>query len=581
MFQSKLKKSKYSTSIIAVIFALTIFLQCCFFHYKAFHSILISSLWKEPIDFILYYAPKFIIALFLSSIVFLLKNKWWTIIVSFLISCWSICELTYYRANGMFFDAMSITMIGNMDGFWNSVPMYIYTSDFLIFLGTISLFITYILFNNKKTYKFAGTIIMLISIFLHIGHAHCLNYKDWKGMTHKGDIFYNPFLKNSVRYFWGFTSRDYITRTSVVHSCIYKLKEFILLPLEVNNYNLSSKEINQCKDFFNKMSNNIKPNSNLIIILVESFEDWAINEVSMPYLYKFISDNNVFYHKRIISQTKGGTSADGQMIINTGLLPINEGATCYRYPYNTYPALSKLYNNTAGIIPGQIDTWNQSKMSDAYGISHNIMVPNNDDTVTFNELNKHIHKYDYILVITMASHSPFETFAKKSELKYPNEFPIDITNYLKSVNYTDKQLKSFLENIKVDTILQKSTIVITGDHAAFFPVETRNQFDEYCKQHKLQYNVKERVCPLIIYSPYIKTKKIVNDIAYQMDIFPTILHVIGAENYYWKGFGVNLLDSIAIKNRHMSQDTAFDLSDKLIRSNYFYEIENQLKTNTN
>jgi len=54
------------------------------------------------------------------------------------------------------------------------------------------------------------------------------------------------------------------------------------------------------------------------------------------------------------------------------------------------------------------------------------------------------------------------------------------------------------------------------------------------------------------------------------------LHVIGAEDYYWKGFGVNLLDSVARQNRPISPEEAFELSDKLIRANYFKEIEDSL-----
>jgi hypothetical protein len=54
-----------------------------------------------------------------------------------------------------------------------------------------------------------------------------------------------------------------------------------------------------------------------------------------------------------------------------------------------------------------------------------------------------------------------------------------------------------------------------------------------------------------------------------MDIYPTILHLIACEDYYWKGFGVNLLDSVARKNRPISEQEAFILSDKLIRANWF------------
>ena len=80
--------------------------------------------------------------------------------------------------------------------------------------------------------------------------------------------------------------------------------------------------------------------------------------------------------------------------------------------------------------------------------------------------------------------------------------------------------------------------------------------------------------PLIIYSPQIKENVQVTDTCYQMDIYPTILHLIGCKDYYWKGFGVNLMDSVARHNRPITEQEAYELSDKLIRSNYFATIDN-------
>ena len=86
----------------------------------------------------------------------------------------------------------------------------------------------------------------------------------------------------------------------------------------------------------------------------------------------------------------------------------------------------------------------------------------------------------------------------------------------------------------------------------------------------------ETYTPLIVYSSDSHKNRVVEDTCYQMDIFPTILHLIGCENYYWHGFGVNLLDSAARNNRTISEEEAYRLSDLIIRSDYFrnyYHIE--------
>lgn len=579
MLLSRLKESKYSTLILASIFAFTLFLQCCYFHYQAFHSILISSLWNNPISFFTFYAPKISISLFIASFVFLLKRKSWIIYVSFLVSIWCIAELVYFRANGIFLDAYSFTMISNMEGFWGAISMYIYDTDFFIFLPSFLLFLSYYISDKNKRNVQTYFIFLLISIIIHIFSFYSVYYTLFKrpGGLHDYKLVYiNPFSDIGVRRFWGFTSIEYLQITSPLHKLIYEIKSFLLLPFNVDTYILNDNEIAIVNQFLESNKCNYSDEHNkLIVILVESFETWALVDEVMPNLLKFTDSNNIIYYKRIISQPKFAMSADGQMIVNTGLLPINEGATCFRFPVNTYPALGKLYNSSLGLIPGNPSVWNQKRMSEAYGIKNNIYDSSSNDSILFSRLSYFLYNYDYILAITMASHNPFDSYADKSDLKLVDGMPLTMSNYLKSISYTDKYLKQFLSRIQSDSILQNSTIVITGDHT-IFPSEIRKEFSDYCKANNLDYKVEENYCPLIIYSPNIKEKTIVDEVAYQMDIYPTILHVIGAEDYYWKGFGVNLLDSVARQNRPISPEDAFELSDKLIRANYFKEIEDSL-----
>lgn len=583
MFLSRLKESKYATLILASIFAFTLFLQCCFFHYQAFHSILISSLWNDPITFLTFYAPKISISLFIASFVFLFKRKSWIIYFSFIISLWIIAELIYFRANGIFLDSYSFTMIGNMDGFWSSVPMYFYFADVVVFIPPIIVVMFYIMWSKSlHPYKVGGLIFLFLSILGQVISVFGLNimYKKYK-FDHDDlrIIYFNPLNNDSVRSFWGFTCIDYLRQTSPIHAIIYETKNLLLLPFTNDTYLLNNNEKLAISKFITSNTLNNKIENRLIIILVESLENWAVSKHATPNIYNFIKDNeNIFYHSQIITQVKGGTSADGQMIVNTGLLPIKEGATCFRFPGNTYPALSKLYKKPLGIIPGNAGVWNQGRMSEAYGISSMIYEPMSNDSLVFSILTKNYQQCDYILSITMASHSPFKAYADKSDLILPNDMPMKMANYLKCISYTDNHLNQFLSAIKSDSILKNSTIVITGDHT-IFPSEIRKEFSDYCKTNNLDYKIEEAYCPLIIYSPNIKEKTIVDEEAYQMDIYPTILHVIGAEDYYWKGFGVNLLDSVARRNRLISPEDAFELSDKLIRANYFKEIESQLSNN--
>jgi hypothetical protein len=73
--------------------------------------------------------------------------------------------------------------------------------------------------------------------------------------------------------------------------------------------------------------------------------------------------------------------------------------------------------------------------------------------------------------------------------------------------------------------------------------------------------------PLIIYSPKITGNPHYTEDCYQMDIYPTYRALVGAENYRWRSFGINLMDTL--QKRPIQEDEAYPLSDRLIRNNYF------------
>ena len=94
-----------------------------------------------------------------------------------------------------------------------------------------------------------------------------------------------------------------------------------------------------------------------------------------------------------------------------------------------------------------------------------------------------------------------------------------------------------------------------------------NEFNNFINNEKLDYNLDSHNCPLIIYSPKIFNRVDINKQVYQMDIYTTILDLLGANSYYWKGFGLNLLASDTL--RLISVTDADLLSDKMIKTNYF------------
>ena len=417
--------------------------------------------------------------------------------------------------------------------------------------------------STKRSYIYFAIVVIAAYIFTWIGlFGHIYSYGP------KGVVRWNPFSQSVRKDLISVSYTDQVRYSSIMHSVGFILADKIVHVYDSNHITLDDINISIpiSREGYNSYSTF---NNKIILILVESLENWAVNVTSTPNLWSYMNNHPHFHATKITKQIKAGTSADGQMIINTGLLPIEQGATCFRFPTNKFPSIGECCEGkSATILPHQIGIWNQQYMSPAYAYDTTIIL-GMEDSVLFQETVDCLHDgFQMLQTITMSSHSPFIFGASRSHLQLPHEMPKDMSNYLKSINYFDEGLQVLLEQVDADPLLSNATIVITGDHTIFTD-EMRVEYGAICQENNLPFAIEEGFCPLIIFSPFIKENILITDSCYQMDIYPTIMHLIGCENYYWNGFGVNLLDSTARCYRPFTEAEAYEISDMLIRSNYF------------
>lgn len=560
---------EYPDAIWFVLFTLSIFVQIVLFHYLAFTEFYISPIITDPLRFWAFYLPKISISILIGALALLIKRKYWLVIISLLIDVWCWSELWYYRVNSIFLDKFSITIIDNMDGFWTSLYVLIRPMDFCLLAVTVVLIpFLFILKGDGRRFK-SALVVLLVGIVLHICSAFLLRKEMQVKNVADAEIRFNPFSEDGAVGFWGFTSKDYICQTSVVHAFIYDAWGLMTLPFSSDTYEMTVQDIDAMQPYLNANMEDVKPQTKLVIILYESLETWAYTPKVMPNIYGFMQRHkeHTLLANRLTKQTMAGTSSDGQLIINTGMLPIKQGTLCYRYPRNRYPSLSELYNDATLVIPGDLGVWNQKRMSDAYHIKRNISIMPELDELVMDSLIETYQVCPYVLAVTIGSHAPFRAYAGKAPMVLPDDMPEVMCDYLNSVHYTDSCIGLFLKELEHNVLLDSTTVVITGDHT-IFDDDMRRLFSNWDNDGEEKYDAWEAYCPLIVYSPAITEKIELNEVAYQMDVYPTVLHIIGCENTRWKGFGANLLDEESRANR---VDVKFveELSDKVIRANFF------------
>ncbi|MCX7986365.1 MAG: LTA synthase family protein, partial [Bacteroidales bacterium] len=231
----------------------------------------------------------------------------------------------------------------------------------------------------------------------------------------------------------------------------------------ISNTQYDYKELNQVEAFLKSLHSSCNriesENKNVIVLIVESLETWPIfakygNTEVAPNLNKIIKQGMFF--PLVKTQVKGGMSSDCQLIINTGLLPINEGAVFFKYAHNKFLTLAdalklnkKIYSS-AVIIGDEPTYWNQKIMTYRLGydcffssseLDNNDIVGMgiSDSSVLAQSVNiiKSMKQPFLVQIITLSSHMPFKIPIEKIKIVLPDSIDTQTRNYLEAINYTD------------------------------------------------------------------------------------------------------------------------------------------------
>lgn len=549
---------------VFLLFLLCLLLKTVIFHYSAFGYV---QRWEARI------AP----VLLLVSVSLLTKRQYWTLFVNLLLDCWLIANLIYYKANGIFFSFDMMFMLDNMSGFWSSIRPFVCWEVFafpaltLLYGGVLS-FLRLWRSAPKHLYIYAVALMCMgIGIVMLMRNNKRINRENsCKEATYTTYLVFNKYLR------WANTGNKYVRSQSIISWLPAMLTFQTIQYLDADKKTLAEEDMRKIRQLMRRGEADTLSH-NLIVILVESFESWTLQPIAgyfyTPHLMQLQAAEHVLWCNHICDQTKQGLSADGQMLAVSGMLPIDAGATCRLFGTNEYPSYASLYPSSAIINPA-IGIWEQQTMTKRYHFRQ-LVEPKANENWTDKEVTSRLAEWCSqqdtvfcVLGITITSHIPF-VFGKKHITHYSDGMPEIMSSYLNCLHYTDSCIGALMDTIMSSPLAKNTTIVITGDHTILRSESTFSDLTAYAQANNINFYPGRNHVPLIIYSPNIEGNIQITDTCYQMDIFPTILHLIGAEDYYWHGFGVNLLDSAARNNRPCTEQEAYRLSDLMIRSDYF------------
>lgn len=336
-----------------------------------------------------------------------------------------------------------------------------------------------------------------------------------------------------------------------------------------------SLEKTDIKEYFSsrKIRNNeftgLAKDKNIIFIQCESLQNAVINKKYngkkiTPFLNNLINSKGSIYFDNYYELLGFGNTSDAEFVSMSSVYPSLKGQAYSVYDGKTSYALPTLakkmgYENIA--MHGNTGKfYNRENIYPKFSFDHVFLGESYDQTdqviiglsdksffeQSFNflrEFDKKDQKF-FALLVSMSTHTPFNLPENLRSIEREKDDDTDfVYNYVNCANYTDKALKDFVEELKKSGILDKSMLVIYGDHHAYTLNNKKNKESmERWLGRDVDFDDMMNI-PLIIYLPGYEKNIKRNNIGSQVDLYPTILNLMGWDRSNIPCFGIDLLGS--------------------------------------
>ena len=590
---AKAPRSFWQTSVCMLLFAGLLIVKCMVFQQLVFPD-------TEEENPIVFFSSMGTV-LCIASLVYITRNIRWSWVFMLICDIWMIANLFYFRANGLFINLDAMKLADGLERAHSSLLTYQHWSMYAALLTTaLYSVVLYVAIPRQGQRNWAawgaallvGTACLVpvyrdlwekqmtgmdenIEFYLKNGNSDTVFGQDHTHGKH-GWKLYLPFQEMRLYAIWSAPSDLYLRNRNILS---YFPAIFVYEASQIRDSDIQAPTQEQLADALRQTTDTgdtLSCPPNLIVILVESWESWTLDslfgEPLMPATARFVHEWPVYCHPRITSQVRHGVSGDGQMTLNTGLLPIVNGAACTRFPSNSYPNFAHYYPHSVVITPN--NGWTQNIVTYSYGYKGQCVSLGAawEDATIMDSLVRILDTIPQpfcVQAVTHTMHTPFKS-APDQHLDLPDDTPEYLRGYINSVRYTDNCLRTFYEYFQSSPLAKNTVVLMTGDHTIFKQMMLK-EFQPFAEQHRLSFGNLKNYCPLLVYAPEFTSGQTATGIAYQMDIFPTLLPLIGADGYFWKGFGINLLDSSAV--RKYTPEQAYQLSNGIICTDYFSQAD--------
>jgi lipoteichoic acid synthase len=550
-----LNKFRFSTNYMS-LFLLAVFLLWIKTYYSQLNEFNLG-IESSMQQFLLFLNPLGSSLFFLGFALFAKgKRKYiWLIIINFLLSFLLFANIVYYRFFNDFITLPTLTQTQNFGDVSGSITSLLKATDLLFFLDTILLlFLVMMRFSKQQTIHIQRrkitavftAAIVIMSVNLGLAEAD------------RPQLLTRTFDRNYIVKYLGmynYTIYDAVLSTKASAKRAMADSNDIT---EVLNYT-NAESASPNPEYFGAAEG-----MNVIYIHLESIQNFLINyelhgEEVTPFLNSLTEEENTMYFDNFFHQTAQGKTADAEFILENSLYGLPQGSAFSTKGLNTYqaaPAILDEKGYTSAVFHGNKGSfWNRDEIYKSFGYDafydSSYYEMNEGELADYGLHDKPFFEQSkplleslpqpfYTKFLTVSHHYPYHIDQEKTTIAPHMTGDKSVDNYFQTARYADEALKEFFDYLKEAGYYDNSVIIMYGDHYGISENHNKAMSQVLEKEITPLESAGLQRVPLFIHVPGMEGGTM-HQYGGQIDLLPTLFHLLGVETKQYIHFGTDLL----------------------------------------
>ncbi|WP_239256962.1 LTA synthase family protein [Listeria ilorinensis] len=488
------------------------------------------------------------------------RSHIWIIVIDFLLTFILYANMVYYRFFSDFITLPNLSpkQMSNMGDMAGSVFALMNWTDIFFWLDIIFL-ICLLAFHivvperadRMRARKVVGVLTLGVAIFFaNLGLAE----------IDRPQLLTRTFDRNYIVKYLGMTNYQIYDAVKSTEAETQRALADSSDVDEVLNYT-KSKYATPNPEYYG-----VAKNMNVIYIHLESFQqflvDYKLNgEEVTPTINSFFHDKNTISFTNFFHQTGQGKTSDAEMMLENSLYGLPQGSAFTTKSQNTYesaPGILANYGYDSAVFHGNYKSfWNRDEIYKEFGYNHffdasyynmkeeDLTEYGLKDKPFFEQSEQYIETLQqpfYAKFITLTNHFPYPIDADEASIDPATTGDSSVDTYFQTARYLDEAVAEFLDYLKSSGLYDNSVIIMYGDHYGISDNHADAMSQILGTDYNAYQNAQAQRVPLMIHVPGVEGG-INTTYGGEIDVLPTVLHLLGIDTKDYLEFGTDLLSS--------------------------------------